>query len=249
MNEGEQQAVQQLQQAYEAEQLKRMNMENQYNSIVNSPDENKNRSNIVEYQLDLNKELDRMFHLLSGHILKIKDDGSEKWDEPDDDRLKILSDYGIKQIISLLHWYLHKGITLSNFTDEMIIWKTKDFGTKLTRLVFNRYEKFFYYPTVEDLYEKYKKIAEDNNIKYDDKELYEKCYQWSKEELQSKYRHFDMLINIILDNVHATLLRALHGEEKKSINRNVNIHQTLNDGNNLFGGQPKFNLVKPNTWK
>ena len=137
---------------------------------------------------------------------------------------------------------------LSNLTEEQVESKTYDFGIELHDLLFIRYEHFFYYPSPEELFEKHKQQA--NNIGINEYDLYLKCIQWSKEELQSKFRHFPMIIQMIVDTVHATYLRALGGEERESLRKQYNIHQSLN--NNMPQMQQQrsnVNLLKPSTWK
>ena len=89
-----------------------------------------------------------------------------------------------------------------------------------------------------ELYEKYLPIAKRDNANISETELYNKCIQWSREELQSKFRHYPMIILALVDSVHATFLRALNGEERTSLRKQLNIHQSLND-NNMFNQQQK----------
>ena len=140
--------------------------------------------------------------------------------------------------MNIVSFYINKNTLLSNFDEETIFWKVKDFGTELADLIFNRYEVFFYYPTPEELYEKYLPIAKRDNANISETELYNKCIQWSREELQSKFRHYPMIILALVDSVHATFLRALNGEERTSLRKQLNIHQSLND-NNMFNQQQK----------
>ena len=246
MNQEETNYVNALQEAMKAEELRRMQTENRLSEQSMS---NIEKPNIIEYQLDLQEELDRIQHILSGHVIEHNKDGGSFWAEPKDDRLKILSDYGVKQIMSILYNYLSKNILLSNFDEDTIKWKVKDFAVELTDLIFSRYEYFFSYPSPEELFEKYK--GEANSLGINEYDLYLKCIQWSKEELQSKFRHFPMIIQMIVDTVHATYLRALNGEERESLRKQYNIHQSLSNNTNplMSQGKQNINLLKPSTWK
>src|SRR3972149_6234450 len=89
--------VELMQNQLEEEQLKRTGLQNNQNkmssfNIDKNPD-------IIKIQLDVKEELDRIFHLLSSHTLGHDGEGNEEWQEPKDDRLKILSEYGVQQIM------------------------------------------------------------------------------------------------------------------------------------------------------
>lgn len=258
MDNKEQQYLEALNAELESEKLRRMNAENQYSQMSNFQQDK--QANIIEYQLDLKEELDRIHHLLSGHIITRDSEGNEVWAEPDDDRLKILSDYGVKQIMNIISFYINRNTLLSNYKEEIINWKVRDFGIELADLMFNRYEVFFHYPTPEELYEKTLKIIQDNpdsfphlliesedgNITIDAERLYSKCLVWSKEELQSKLRHFPMIVLSLIDTIHSTYLRALNAEERRSLRQMTYISQTssINGQSNPIS-RPGFSLMRP----
>lgn len=247
MNEQEQEQFMQLVRKAEQEEALRIQAQTQVNNM--SGYQAGKEPNIIEYQLDVSPTLDRVFHLLSGHIATVTN-GKETWEEPEDDRLKILSPYGVKQVMNYLAIYINPNTLLSNFTVEQIEEKTKTFGVALSDLLFNRYEHFFYYPSPEELFETYKPIMDKKyKGKMTSDELYQKCVQWSREELQMKFRHYDMIVNLVTDTVHATLLRALNGKERESLRKQINIHESLNKaleyGKN---NQKEFKMTSPSTW-
>lgn len=226
------------------ERLRNLDLQNQLSQVNMSGFVPEKEQNLVEYQLDLKEELDRIYHLLSGHLLTRKD-GNETWEEPTDDRLKIFSEYGVKQIMNIISFYVNRNTLLSYYDEVTIKWKVRDFGIELADLIFNRYESFFHYPKPEELYEKYLPYINEFNIK--ESELYEKCVQWSKEELQDKIRHYPMLCLAIIDVVHSTYLRAVGGKERGSLRERVHISQTANQ-NQAQPARPRFSLIKPATW-
>lgn len=209
---------------------------------------NQQNSHIAEFQLNLDKELDRIYHLISGHTF-IRDDEGEHWEEPQDDRLKIFSEYGIKQIMNYVSWYVHKGILLSYYTkEEYIMSVVHNFAIELSDLVFNRYEYFFHYPSPEELFDIYLPIVKKQNIDVDEEELYWKCVQWSSEELQSKYRHYSITIYAISDIVESTFRRALFGKERESLRKQIQINQQLSGDPNEMQPQHKRKLLRPGSW-
>lgn len=224
----------------EQEQLERIKAQNQYSQLSSGLSSNKD-PNIIEFQLDVTMELDRIYHLLSGHIQKTDKNGNEYWSEPDDDRLKIFSDYGVKQIMNLISFYISKNTLLSNFDEDTIKWKVRDFGIELADLIYCRYEHFFYYPTPEDLFDKsvrtikqypehfYDLITESNGEYVVNEEyLYEKCLEWSHNEMLSKLRHYGIIVLALVDSIHSTFLRALKGNTFTKVNTNTNVHQNIN---------------------
>lgn len=227
------QALSKLEAEIDSERLRRMEAENKIGHISSfTPSQNQN---IVEYQLDIKEELDRIFHLLSGHVLIRTEEGAEIWVEPEDDRLKVFSDYGVNQLMNIIQFYVNKDTLLSNYDNETILWKVRDFGIELSDLIFNKYEYFFYYPTPEELYKRHKENARILGLDFTDDELYYKCVEWSNEELQTKVRHYTMICLMLIDTVHSTYLRALNGEERESLRKQMHIsgdtNRTLNDMN------------------
>lgn len=238
-----------IQAELENERTRRMQYENQTTKTSGFHPEAD--QNLVQYQLDLKEELDRIFHLLSGHTIKINADGSEYWEEPDDDRLKIFSDYGVKQIMTIMSLYIHRDTLMSFYNEETITKKVHDFGIELSDLIYNRYEVFFYYPSPEDLFDKYKKYI--STMKISEEELYEKCIAWSEEELQSRFSHYPMTILALIDIVHSTYLRALNGKERQSLRERINISQNANQYQDMnmmqsSSKQSGGKWYKPSTW-
>jgi hypothetical protein len=228
------------------ERIKRIDLQNQFGQMSSFPQVKE--QNIIEYQLDLKEELDRIHHLLSGHHLGVNEESNEVWLEPQDDRLKIFSEYGVKQIMNIISFYINRNTLLSNYDEKTIMWKVRDFAIELSDLIFNRYEYFFYYPTPEELYETYAPIASQNNVKVTERELYYKCVQWSKEELQNKIRHYPMICLELIDSIHSTFLRALRGETMKSLRTITHISQSVNSGMQPQMQKP-FSMVRPSTWR
>lgn len=233
----------------ESERIRRMNYENELNqSTAFGPIKDQN---LIEYQLELKELLENIYHLLSGHIVTTDENGNEKWVEPEDDRLKILSDYGVKQLMNIIQFYINKNTLLSFYDAETINWKVRDFGIELTDLFLNRYEYFFYYPSPEELYEKYLPIIKLRKLDIAERELYMKCIQWSENELKSKIRHLPMIIMALVDSVHTTFLRALQGIERRTMRERINVSQNVNPGQDPYQSyipQQKKSFFSPKTW-
>lgn len=235
----------------EQEQLKNLHTQNTLSKMSLAP-QAQSELNIITQQLDLSYELDRLYHLINGHVIK-KVGNYEDWVEPDDDRMKVFSDYGAKQLMNYILFYINKNTLLSNFHVDEINEKMYDFGIELTDLLFNMYEHMFYFPSPEKEYEdaikiikkypdKFKHLIINNNdgtSTIDHEELYQKCLTWSVNELREKIKHFPMIILSITDSVHSTMLRALNGEERESLRKYMQIHQSINNPQPVAQSQSK----------
>ena len=98
--------------------------------------------NLVKWQLDINEELERIEHLLRGNIPKRDSNGNEYWEEPKDDRDKLFNEKGVREILKVLKWYLNKNIILSNFDEDDINLRVKQFANVFSDFIFNNYEDF-----------------------------------------------------------------------------------------------------------
>ena len=208
--------------------------------------------NIVSLQLDVSEILDQIYHLLCGHQVGRTEEGHEIWVEPDDDNLKILSDYGVRLLMGIIRAYINKNTLLSWYDRPMIDIKMKNFGEELADMIFVESENVFHYPREEELFEKLKpswererrrRLTED-----DEDELRIHCRSISQEEKRKKEVKYPMLIRWILDTVHSTYMRAYNGEERRSLRKTVNVLENLKPNEQPQIIKPKVNLVKPSTW-
>lgn len=223
----------------DAERTRRLNVENELGKISTFNTSGGRDQNVIELQLDVEKLLDKIYHLLSGHEIKVNQDNSEYWAEPSDDRLKTFSVYGVKQIMNLLSMYVNINTLMSYYDEKTIKWKVRDFGIELSDLFANRYEVLLYFPTPEELYDKYKPIVKNKGLIISDEELYDKCVHWSAEELKAKENLLPIICWSLVDIVHGAYTRAFQGKERQSLGeRGININQT-NAGNEPILQQQK----------
>lgn len=224
MTPQEEQLILNLQTQLDSEQLRRLEAQN-INSKMSLMGSSNDQS-IATQQLDLKEEIDRLYHLINGHTIEKDGKGGEYWVEPKDERLKTLTEYGAKQVIKYILFYLNKNVLLSNFTEEEIYNKLKDFGEELADFIYSDYENFFYYLTPEEYHQKYKQFIDGTTI--NEENFYAKCIEWSEDELRRKAQELGILILAVLDSIHATFKRALNGEERESLRKQLMIHQNLN---------------------
>ncbi len=97
--------------------------------------------NLVKWQLDINEELENIEHLLRGHIPRVDKEGNSYYELPPEEE-RILNERGINEILKQLKWYLNKNLILSNFTEDEINIRVKQFAEELTNFIFINYENF-----------------------------------------------------------------------------------------------------------
>lgn len=227
----------------ESEKLRRMELQN--NQVKQSGFGGNIDGNIIEFQIKPEKELDKIYHYLMGHELV-----EERWQEPEDDRLRILSDHGAKRIMNLLALYVNKIHLLSVYEDFNVIYsRLNTIANTLNDLIYMSYEDLFFYPKPEELYEQFMPLIEKHNLNITEQELYEKCMIWSEEELRNKTKHYRWIVNSILDVIESVYRRAYRGEERARIGRFTHVTQNAPVSELMPMNQTKFSLVKPSTWK
>ena len=96
--------------------------------------------NLIKWQLDLREDLDRIYHLLKGHQIKEDEKGNITYLDPDDANLKPFNEFGVQMIMNIMSYYLNRNTILSNYSEETINWKVRDFGERFVDLLHNRYE-------------------------------------------------------------------------------------------------------------
>lgn len=227
-----QQYITNLNRRLETAENEKLKMGNQLSSIMQYTNEKEN--NLVEYQLSFEKDLNEMYHLLSGHETQIVQEAGvtkEIWIEPKDDRLKTFSTYGVKKIMNLLKMYVNRNTLLSNYGEEEIKATVWTFGIELSDLFGTKYQEILYYPSPEELYDKHKPIVKEKKLDISEEELYNKCVKWSEEELNRRIKEIPVYFWSMVHMVNSAFKRAWGGKERQSLGeRGININQT---GNNL----------------
>lgn len=120
------------------EKMKQQQLELAHASTIFNDTDSKN---LIEFQLDIKEELERIERLLRKHVPKIDDKGRMHYQKPNKEE-ELFNERGVNEILNLLAWYLNKNIILSNFSEEDIQIRMKQFGYELIDLIFNNYEAF-----------------------------------------------------------------------------------------------------------
>ena len=191
--------------------------------------------NIIQWQLDLQEQLENIGHSLRGHVIREDDDGVSCWKEATDKRDIIFTEYGVQEILRYLLQYLNKNTILSNYDEPTIDLKVFDAGYELTDLIFTRYEKFFYITPVEEL------IKQNHEITVGEVE------DLQADEMKQKIKHFSSSIKPIIDAIHSAFLRALNGGERDSLRSARLLTQSETPMGNM--NMPQISQQKKTWWK
>ncbi len=208
------------------------------NSIFQTPE----NENIIQWQLDLQEQLDNIGHSLRGHVINTDENGTPVWKEPEEKEDIIFTEYGVQEILRFLLQYLNKNTILSNYSEDVINYKVYDAGWVLADLIFNRYERFLYVTPRDILIEKDPKITEGGILKI------------QGEQRKEKLKHYESSLRPVIDAIHSAYLRALNGGERESLRSARILTQTENPNMNQMGMnmmptmQPKRSILKPTTW-
>jgi len=214
---------------------------------------NQQDKNIIQDQLDLGEELERIDFLLRGYALeKDPKTGERKWIPPVNQDMIILSDYGVHLVRNTIAWYLNKNTLLSNYDDDTIRQKMEDFASDLNDTVFMEYEKVFQYPTFEDCKDLLKeRIENKKKMRIFAKEILgKKMTEEEKERIEAdllaqiepilerelekikqqimkeKLKRFMIIIREIQDAVHSTYNRAFGGQERRTLREHIHVSET-----------------------
>ena len=223
---------------------------------------------MIQEQLDLTDELDRIDYLLRGYVVERNDEtGESKWAKPTNNESIILSDYGVHLIRNTIAWYIHKDTLLSNYDEVTINHKMEDFASDLNDTIFMEYEKVFQYPSFEDCKKQMaERVANKKNLRMYSLEILGKTISDEKKKeieqqilkemeptiqkelekiklqiMKNKLKRFMILIRCIQDIVHSTYLRALNGQERKTLREHIHISETKGGG--LMPQQQKSGIL------
>jgi len=99
-----------------------------------------NNDDIIKWQLELNDILERAEHILRGDVVEFEE-GNLVWKDNPHPETNALNNFGVKIIMKVLANYINRNTILSDYEQEEICYKVRDFGEKLNDLVFMKYEE------------------------------------------------------------------------------------------------------------
>lgn len=219
---------QQMIMEYEQEKEKNNQLNNSLHSqmsVFNSEEQD----NLIRWQLDLKEDLDRIYHLLKGDSIGYDKNGNLSYLPQKNPNSMPFNEFGVQLIMNIMSFYLNRNTILSNYPDDVIKWKVKDFGDEVTDLIFNRYEDMMLTIETNDTYE-------------------------MKEHLREKIKLYPMIVRELVDTIHSAYLRAFNGGERESLRTARTVTQSeplYKSGMNypqFQQSQIKTKWYNPNTW-
>lgn len=143
-----------LEMQVQKEKLRNQQLETTHAATMFNSEENEN---IVKYQLDIQAELKRIERLLRKHIPRVDQKTGNEYFEVPSEEDQLLNEKGVNEILNFLSWYMHKGIILSNFSQEDINTTMKQISMDLVDFIFNTCEDLGLY--TEERQKHYPKIV------------------------------------------------------------------------------------------
>lgn len=110
-------------------------------AIASSAYADQQDQNLIQYQLETDKLLERMEHFLRGDIVKFDEDGNVFYEKPEDPELRNFNDYGVAELMRIFSMYVTKETFLSYYTEERINELLADLGDALADFMYCNYEK------------------------------------------------------------------------------------------------------------
>lgn len=245
---------------------------NSQSSPFSSPSE----ENLIRYQLDLKEDIDKIYHLLKGDIVSRDDKDNIVYIEPDNDDEKPFNEFGVKSIMNIMSFYLNRNTLLSNYDNDTIMWKVKDFGDNISDEILCKFKQYMLTTSFErEFFKEYgyecfrlsthdkdkemyaiKLIDSDNKLffMFLSEDVIEKINIRIYEHLERKVESYPMIIHKLTDTVHSAYLRALAGGERTSLREARLVHQNESIGNRMNmpmqqnGNQNSVKWYNPFSW-
>ena len=214
---------------------------------------------LAEAQLECDKTLNEIYHLLRQDILKPNEKGMMDW-YPIDKKFRALTDQGVDRWMQVMKFYINKDTLLSNFSEEQINKRMLEFCYALNANIFLKYELYFYKPSFEECVDILKsRLKEKSDLKkyardilglpVKEKEINDEIVARAeyriedeinkirKERIRQNLREYELLFVQMKAIVEAVHNRALKGEERGSLRRHTQISEIL--GNKMTQPQQK----------
>lgn len=250
MNEDEYSYLKDLETQNRMNKLDMANLSNLANSTISSSQQ----TNLIEWQLELDNILEKMDHILRGHVL-VFEDGNVNWEKPKDEGRIIFSEYGVQEILGILSMYLNRNTILSNYDETQINDKVYDFSIEIIELINNKYEDIFYEPSTaysrKVLYKFLKEHPKELEKCLEDREYFLRKLEDTRHDLRyERIKAYPVIVRWIVDSVHSAYNRALNGGERESLRKIMTVTQTDPMNNNNMSNQlnKKFSIVNPRSW-
>lgn len=214
----------------------------QLNKSQKSAFEQEHQTSMLREQINCKGILEDVEHWLREETRELDENEKEVWVcnvKPQD---IILTDLGVKKLMSVLKMYVNPNTLLSNYSEDTIMEKMEDIGTDISDDFFMLYDKYYRYLTQEEIHElfedKMKKELQRRmlnysikGVKFDEKELAKQILdevdiEREKEIIDNnhrkeKHKTYPLIMRQMQDVIHSAYLRALGGQERRTLRQNI----------------------------
>lgn len=220
--------------------------------------------NLAEAQLECEKTLNTIYHLLKQDVLRPNQNGIMDWFALPDAKKRILTDEGVDKVMQIMRSYVNKETLLSNFNEKQIQTRMLKFCLALNANLFMKYEVYFRVPTIDECHQilkqrlkeklQLKRISADlmgdefneEKTKEDIKKELENKIEYEIQKIKSEQtkinlREYEVIFTQLEALVDAIHNRAYRGEERGSLRRHFNISEVI-------GGSPSAAQKKSTSW-
>jgi hypothetical protein len=212
--------------------------------------------NLSEAQLDCEKTLNEIYHLLRQDVLRPvldetgQETGRTQWLPLPDTGQRCLTEVGVDRIMQVMKSYVNKETLLSNFDEKMIKTRMLEFALALNANMFMKYEIYFRQPIFSECRKileqrqqeqvKLRKfavemaggISDEEEIKKEVLKSIENRIEYEIDKIKAEkrrqnLREYELLFVQMKAIVEAIHNRAWRGEERASLRRHTNISEVI----------------------
>jgi len=211
-------------------------------------DQNMMDTSMIKEQFDLSQEKQELYYQLRGYTLQ-QQNGELVWVQDPTNDLSFLTEAGINYCFWMLVGYLNKNILLGNYEEDNIMTKMEDIGVTISDTLFNKSNKYFKEPTLEECKDEIKKRIEKKielkkfarellhkeiDEEEIEKEILSEAERNIEEELSKirlkilneRHRMLNSLVLWMVDQIHGAYQRAWKGLERRSLREHMHISES-----------------------
>lgn len=97
-----------------------MNLNKQTYDMQNQMMNTTEGQNLIQWQLDLQNDFERIKHVLRGDIVVTDKEGNQFWEQNKDELQVPLNDYGVNMLMRILYFYVNRNTLLAYYEPEEI---------------------------------------------------------------------------------------------------------------------------------
>lgn len=206
---------------------------------------------IISEQLDLSEQLELIENLLRGKVRKKDKNGDMVWIDSLNPNNILLTETGVTEVMNMINWYINKNTLLSNYDEDTILNKMKDFANALNDLLFMNYHIYFEMPTLDDCKKEFQRRIDKKmkirefaheilGVEFNENEIREEFIKEFADKIEKeleeireslfeqKLARYEMIVRVIQDSVHSTYLRALFGAERRTLRQHIHVTESTN---------------------